>query len=224
MKYGIIFALVALFLVTVAGINRGGFLMLLWPSLSFATVALAYFYLGARVYGKSSRGLLSPINVLLLFPYLLYLWSLWYIIRLIKIIKREPAYNQLTENIFIGRRLLSHELPNKIDCVIDLTCEFNEPKTLRLLSYYSFPILDGFVPSAEELRRWGKQVANMSGNIYIHCAEGRGRTGLFAAVVLFYLGRCQTVDAALDFIKSKRSLVRLGYEQLALVRQIYHRE
>ena len=212
MKYGFLFATIAVLLMTSAISHGGWFYLLSWPALSFGIVALGYLHLGPRVYGKSQRGILSPINVLLLLPYLLYLWFVWYAIRLFK---RESSFDQLTENIFIGRRLLSHELPDNIDHVIDLTCEFTEPKSLRSTSYHSFQILDGFVPPPHQLRCWASQAADLSGNIYIHCAEGHGRTGLFAAVLLLQLGHSQSPEAALQFIKSKRPLVRLGSQQTA---------
>jgi len=140
----------------------------------------------------------------------------------VRIVEREPAFNTLTENIFIGRRLLSRELPDDIDHVVDLTCEFNEPKALRSLSYHSLQILDGLVPSSDQLLEWADRISKLSGNIYIHCAEGHGRTGLLAASVLLYLGHSQTPNEALQFIRSKRPLVRLGRRQLAALNDIHN--
>lgn len=219
MKYGILFAIIAVLLVALGVMHGGWHYLLFWPALSFAIVAIGYFHIGPRVYGKSQRGILSPINQLLLLPYLIYLWSVWYAARLFK---RESAFDQLTDNIFIGRRLLSRELPANIDYVIDLTCEFTEPKALRSISYHSFQILDGFVPSPDQLRDWAEQTAGLSGNIYIHCAEGHGRTGLFAAVLLLHIGHSQTPEEALQFIKSKRPLVGLGRRQLAALKATHH--
>jgi protein-tyrosine phosphatase len=110
---------------------------------------------------------------------------------------------------------LGREIPLDIDHVIDLTCEFPRPKTLREFSYHSFPILDGFVPSSAELQTWVANAAKLPGTIYIHCAEGHGRTGLFAAALLFELGQCASANDALQFVKSKRPLVRLGKRQQA---------
>ncbi len=216
MKHGVLFSLVAILLASAAIMHRGWLLLLLWPALSFAVVAAGYFHFGAGVFGKSKRGLLSPINRLLLFPYLVCLGAIWYALR---IVRRESPFNELAENIVIGRRLLSHERPDKIDHVIDLTCEFNEPRKLRSGSYHSFQILDGSAPSPEQLRQWAARVADLSGRIYIHCAEGHGRTGLFAAVLLVHIGHSQTVDEALQYIQSKRPLVRLGRRQLAVLHE-----
>lgn len=218
MKYGILFTTVAVMLVTSAGIRGGWFFLLFWPALSFGIVGFGYLHFGPHVYGKSQSGILLPLNQLLLLPYLLYLWSLWYAVRLIK---REPAIDELTDNIFIGRRLLSHELPNHINHVIDLTCEFTEPKALRAKSYYSFQILDASVPASAQLRDWAELAAQLSGNIYIHCAEGHGRTGLFAAALLLQRGHLRTPDEALQFIKSKRPLVRLGHRQMAALHEFH---
>ncbi len=215
MKYGIIFSTASALFVILAQSRGGLFFFFLWPALSFAIVASGYFYFGPRVYGKSKRGILSPVTMFLLLPYLLYSWSVWYGVRLVK---RESAYDQLTENVFIGRRLMSHELPEHIDHVVDLTCEFSEPKRLRSRSYHSFQILDGFVPTCDQLCKWVETTARLSGDVYIHCAEGHGRTGLFVAALLLYRGDFQTVDDALQFTKSKRPRVRLGQRQLAVLK------
>ena len=210
MKYGVLFAILAV-LLGVLGVSQGGWhLLWLWPALSFGVVALGYLRLGPKVYGKSPKGLLSPFTQFLLLPYLLYLWTVWYALRFVK---REPAISKLTETIFIGRRLLSHELPDNIDHVVDLTCEFNEPRALRSVEYHSFQILDGFVPQQDQLREWSERVASLSGTIFIHCAEGHGRTGLMAASVLMQLGHSRAPEQAIAFIKSKRPLVHLGRRQ-----------
>ena len=145
-------------------------------------------------------------------------YSVWYALRLVK---REPAFNQLTDNVFIGRRLLSHELPDNINHVVDLTCEFSEPNALRSTPYHLFPILDGFVPSPNQLRQWVHEVAALSGNVFIHCAEGHGRTGLFAAGLLLTIGHSKTPEDALQFIKSKRPMVRLGRRQLTVLNALH---
>lgn len=214
MKYGIIFSVASVLFAVLAKSRGDLYFFFLWPALSFAIVASGYFCFGPRVYGKSQRGILSPVKVFLLLPYLLYSWSVWYGVRLVK---RESAYDQLSENVFIGRRLMSHELPEHIDHVVDLTCEFTEPKRLRSRSYHSFQILDGFVPTCDQLCKWVETTARLSGNVYIHCAEGHGRTGLFAAALLLHRDDFQTVDDALQFIKSRRPLVRIGRQQLAVL-------
>jgi len=218
MKYGLLFATVAVLLTASAVLQRGWQLLLLWPAISFGVVALGYLHFGPIVYGKSSRGILSPFSQLILFPYLLYLWSVWYVLRLMK---REPAFHQLTDNVLIGRRLLSHELPDNIHHVIDLTCEFSEPNALRSKSYHLFQILDGFAPSPNQLREWVQEAAVLSGNVFIHCAEGHGRTGLFAAALLLSTGHSKTPADAIQFIRSKRPTVQLGHRQLAVLNAMY---
>ena len=71
------------------------------------------------------------------------------------------------------------------------------------------------MPATDQLQVGVAQTATLNGTIYIHCAEGHGRTGLFAAALLVKLGYFNTVDDALEFVKSKRHLVRLGRRQLA---------
>lgn len=104
MNFGYLILMIA-FLLSAAAVNhQGWYWLLLWPAFSFGLVAAGYLFLGPRVFGKSERGLLAPFNRLLLLPYLVYLSAIWYLLRLVR---PEPAINQLTEKLFISRRLLS---------------------------------------------------------------------------------------------------------------------
>lgn len=201
-----------------AVVHRGWYLLVFWPAASFAVVASGYFHIGPSVFGKSADGKLALANQIVLLPYLLYLWSVW---RCIRIVKRESASDWLTEDIVIGRRLLSHECPDSIEHVVDLTCEFTEPKALRSRSYQSLRILDTSVPSLKQLRRWVNQSSELTGTLYIHCAEGHGRTGLFAAALLLQRGDCSSPAEAISFIQNKRPLVRLGKRQLVTLTDFY---
>ena len=217
MKYGFLFGIVAILLTAMALVNNGWQLIYIWPALSFACVSSGYLHFGPNIYGKSRRGLLSRSNTLLLLPYLFYLWGVWHAVR---VFKRESAFDQLTEKIYIGRRLMNHEFPANIEHVVDLTCEFSEPQLLRSADYHSFQILDGFVPPVNQLQSWVANTAKLTGTIYIHCAEGHGRTGLFTAALLVELGHFNSVHDALAFVKSKRPLVQLNRSQLAMLTSI----
>lgn len=214
MKYGLLFSIVSVLLIATSIMHGGWYFLCLWPATSFGTVAVGYLFVGPAIYGKSETGMLPVVNTLLLFPYLLCLWAVWYGVRLIRV---EAACDQLTENIYIGRRLLAREFPRFIDHVIDLTCEFTEPEPLRSADYHAMPILDGFAPDAKVLAAWVTRVASLDGTIYIHCAEGRGRTGLFAAALLVHLKHAQSVEDALQIVKTKRPSVRLNSQQLAVL-------
>lgn len=214
--YGFLFGIVSILLAVTAVTNGSWLLILLWPAASFGIVCAGYLYLGAKVFGKRPSGRLAIVNQFFLFPYLIITWSCWYALRRIT---RQKPYHDLTENILVGRRLLSTELPEGIVHVVDLTSEFSEPQKLRSLSYFSFPILDGSIPNRELMLDWVEQVANLSGKVYIHCAEGHGRTGMFTAILLVKMGCFQTSLDAISFIQSKRPLVRLSKRQLALVNE-----
>lgn len=218
MKYGILFATAGVLLADAAVTRGGACWILLWPAASCLLVASGYLLFGPRVYGKSPSGLLSPLHQFLLFPFLAYLWSVWSVLRLVK---HERPFDQLTDRIFIGRRLLNHEVPKGIDHVVDLTCEFNAPAIVRGKSYFSFQVLDGVATTPERLSEWVRRVAQLPGTVYIHCAEGHGRTGLLAAALLLSTGQAASPEEALQLVKAKRPLVRLGQRQMAALRAFH---
>lgn len=220
MKYGFLFLTLALLLTGIAISWGSWYLLILWPAVSLSIVACGYLGLGARVFGKTSIGSISPLHLIPLLPYLVLLWTLWLIARSFR---REQPYHQLTNNVLFGRRLMSHEVPEGIDHVVDLTCEFIEPREMRNLSYFSFPILDASVASEEQLLTWIEQTAKLEGKVYIHCAEGRGRTGLFAAALLLKIGEVRTVEEAISRVTEKRPPVKLNTQQRACLEDLCSR-
>lgn len=213
MKYGIAFSVLGLLLAGWA-IRLGGWhLLLLWPAASLCAVAIAYLGFGVSVFGKRADGTIHVISSIILLPYLAYVWATWHLLRLIVL---EEAFHEISKNLTIGRRLLPSEFPGEVEAVVDLTCELCEPSHVRTsYAYYAFPMLDGVVPSAEALAGLSRQLDEIKGHIYIHCAQGHGRTGLVAAALLLQQDSAKDVAAAVALIVEKRPAIRFGRKHLA---------
>ncbi len=207
MKIGILFTASSILLLF-CGISDGNlYLLLLWPSASMGIVGFAYLFNNQKVFGKNEKGKLGIFNLLFLFPYIIYLSGIW---RLLRLLKSENAVDRIDENLYIGRRLLSAELPDNIITVVDLTCEFSEPrKIINNTDYKNFKILDASAPNPEILTDFVKKLSRINNTIYIHCAEGHGRTGLVATLLLVAKGKADTFQEAYEILKNKRPLIRL---------------
>ena len=57
--------------------------------------------------------------------------------------------------------------------------------------------------------------------MYIHCADGHGRTGLFTAALLGKLSLANTPDAALRIIQNQRPGVKLSFAQNQTLTEYY---
>jgi len=68
-----------------------------------------------------------------------------------------------------------------------------------------------------------REVADWPGPVYIHCAQGHGRTGTLAAAVLLAKGHCDSVDAAIARLRAARPRLALSKAQLQFVRRIGER-
>ncbi len=213
MKYAIVFWCVTAGCLYKAVMLGGWALILLWPGLSFLLAGTAYAGVGPRIFGKRSDGSLGLLSTAALLPYLLYTWSLWHIWRLCT---REAPYHELYDGLKIGRRLLPHELPDGVGEVFDLTSEFPEPVLIRgKVSYRCYPTLDARPLGPADLRHAAQQVLKATDGVYIHCANGHGRTGTLAAAVLLVGGRCETVEDAVEYIRTRRAGVVLNSHQSA---------
>ncbi len=195
-------------------IERRWWLLGSWFGFSFLALGFAHFLGGHGLLGKRVDGTLSPWSWVLFLPLLTSTLVVWHLIRLLS---REPACNVVTGQLVVGRRLLPSECREKFDNFVDLTAEFSEPAAIRTSqAYLSFPILDGGAPTPESLR---SAVSSLRpGRTFVHCAQGHGRTGLFALAVLLSSGTALTVEEGLQMLSAARPAIRLSPEQHRCIR------
>jgi hypothetical protein len=204
-------------LVCTALLFGGWFLLLFWPALCFGVIGGSYVKWGPRAFGKRDDGSMSFVSITLLLPYLGYLWTVWHAVRLVA---REPAYNNVADGITIGRRLLSHERPSETHTVVDLTCEFPEPSGMRSVTQYkAFPMLDATAASPDTLVAFVRSLPSPDESIYIHCAQGHGRAGLVTALLLVARGLAADGDEAVLRLQAVRPAVGLNRVQRQALHQ-----
>src|SRR4051812_45013933 len=210
----ITFALV----LSLLGVHHGGFAwLLLWPASSFLVVATAYLGGGARLLGKRPGGSLHPFAILFHLPYLLFTWTVW---QLVLLLRGSREASLVTEGLWLGRRPRLHDIPQGVALVADMTCEFPAARHItRDYEYLAFPTLDGHVPPLKALVAFARQLASHPGPVYLHCAQGHGRSALAAACVLIAKGLADSPQAAMQMIRAARPRVRLTRSQAALLRQ-----
>ena len=217
MKYGILFSILGALLLVYALANGNWFLILLWPALSCGLIASGYLGWGPSEKKKKPDGSLSLLSLSLLLPYLLYAWTAWHIVR---IFSRESPYHSLGSELKFGRRLLSSELPEGTQTVVDLTSEFPEPAALRAaVTYISFPMLDASSLAPAHLAAFAQDLCSAQRPIYIHCAQGHGRTGLITALFLIACGKATNVEDAMRQIQLQRPLAKLSPVQKSALQQ-----
>ena len=210
MKYTIAFGAMSLVLAASSLLYPEVRWLLLWSALSFGIVSLGYAGVGPRIFGKGRDGRIPLPLKLLNLPYLVYTWAVWHLCRLLS---REASFNQIDDELVIGRRLLAKEAPEGFDHYVDLTAEFEEPAAIRARpSYRCLPILDASVPSLSELKSVVENAA--AGRAFVHCAQGHGRTGLFALALLLHRKRVQTIEEGIGLLQSFRPAVRLNRTQV----------
>ena len=209
MRYQYLLALLGIVLIVLGFVEGPWFYVAVWLGCDFLIVAVAHVLKAHRVFGKRPDGTLPLWSRLLFFPLLIYQTIIWHVTRLLE---RGPAQSVVNEHLVVGRRLLPFELRGNFDNYIDLTAEFSEPQKIRTSpSYRSFPILDGTAPAPEELRA---AVATLRpGLTYVHCAQGHGRTALFALAVLLSSDAAHSVDDGMRMLTAVRPGIRLSQSQ-----------
>jgi protein-tyrosine phosphatase len=209
MSYQHLLTSLGVVLVIFGFVEGGWFWSAVWLGCDFLVLGVARARGLHGIFGKRADGTLPAWSWLLFFPLLAYTTIIWHLIRLFT---RKPAWNAVTDQLVVGRRLLTFEHEGEFDNFVDLTAEFSEPSCIRRSSsYHSFPILDGGAPNPEKLRAAVERLR--PGRTFVHCAQGHGRTGLFALAMLLHSGTVRTVEEGMQILSAVRPGIRLNKEQ-----------
>ena len=199
-------------------------LPLLWPAVTLAIVAGAYFGFYANVTRKENGRLPFTTNVVLA-P-----WLVAQHASLIYYRRHADAWNRLTPNVWIGRQLREWEaiaaVRQGVKAVLDLTGEFSEAPTFRSLPYLSLPILDLTAPTSSQLRTAIDFInAHRDGGVvYVHCKIGYSRSATVVGAWLIDAGLATTPAEAVDLLRAARPCLVVRPEVFTAIKRFPRRE
>jgi len=179
-------------------------LLLLWPAVSLAVVALAYFGLGPGIF-KKANGVLPLSTRFVLGP------CLWGQAASLLYYKRQcDPWNEVAPGVWIGRKLNDAEaaraLRQGVTAVLDLTAEFNEARPFLKIQYLNLPILDLTAPSPEQLKKMAEFISTKSnaGIVYVHCKIGYSRSAAAVGAYLLASGKAANEEDVVQQLRSVR--------------------
>ena len=217
MKYGIVFTILGVVCAYQATVLSGFYYIFYWPAVAFFSVGISYLNKSSAIFQKRRSGILNPVTFIILMPFIELNTMVWHMSR---ILSKENPYDKLDERLYIGRRLLNREVPDYFKNIIDLTSEFNEPKSLRSKNYINIPLLDASVPNPENFIKTISQTQKNDGITYIHCAQGHGRTGLASATWLMLLDSTLSPEEAILKIQAIRPKLDINMVQKHYLKNI----
>ena len=203
-----------LLLTVLATFRSGAGLLLLWPALALAIVALGYAGAGPGVFQKRADGRISLASRWLLMPYRFAARvNVWWWTR------RLPAAVEVLDGVFLGRIPAREDLSTYV-AVIDMTAEF-PGLAAPGLSWRAFPVLDLRAVSADHIRAaaLSAEEAGRQGPVLICCALGFQRSAVVAACLLIRAGFATTAASAVAQIKAKGRPVHLKLETFAAIEE-----
>ena len=219
MRYGFAFLLLGIGFTAQAVARGGWWWLLVWPGLSFAVVGVAYLLSRPQLLGKRADGRLSSAALPYMLPFALFAWIVWHARRLAA--RRKPVAAEIAPGIWLGRRAGACELPAGVTTVVDLTAEFWEPRgVVRDRCYVCVPILDASATDESQFRAALDAILAAESAVYIHCAQGHGRSAALAAAVLIRRGLAADVDEGENALARLRPGVGLYPSQRELVRRV----
>ncbi len=211
MKYAIVFLVASLAFVVLALTFQGFAWLLLWPALNLVCLSYAYAENQAEILGKRPEGGLRTVAVLFYLPYFALTWMCWSAyVRLLS----EAWSDEVAPGIWVGRRPSPQHIPPNA-LVVDMTAEFPAHPKLRVPgNLMVLPTLDARSPGSAVLRDLAQTLSEQTRPVYVHCAQGHGRSATLAAVILVIRGDAPSIAAALEQMTSIRPGVHLHSIQL----------
>ncbi len=194
--------------------HSGVGLLLLWPVIALAIVALAYAGAGAAVFQKRIDGRVRFASRWLLLPYRfgvranILCWT-WH---------RAPAA-EIANGIFLGRMPTRHEL-TAYRTVIDMTSELQGPMRPGVI-WHSFPSMDLLPLPVTRIREAALAIeaARPHGPVLICCALGFQRSAIVAACWLVRAALAANSEEAVAAIKTAGRPIRLPVDAYAAIEE-----
>lgn len=123
-------------------------------------------------------------------------------------------HEQVAPDMYVGRFCMDYdkEFPKDATVVIDLTAEFGQnEEVLKDRQYFLLPALDCTMPPADELLNLARTLSNLKGKqmMYIHCANGHGRSSSLAAVIMLVRGTVVNWQDAFETMRQYRPLINI---------------
>jgi membrane-associated phospholipid phosphatase len=185
--------------------DEATWLVLLWPALSLAVVALGYFGAGAKVFQKAEDGRVSCASRWLLWPYRIGARiNVWAWTR-----KLAPSV-VVADGVSLGRWPDALE-SDAFATVVDLAAELERPGGVSV-RWISAPMIDLVKPDADTVREAARRVeaSRASGAVLVCCALGFQRSAGVVAEWLIETGRAKDLAAAEGVLRRAGRPVHLG--------------
>ncbi len=184
-------------------------LLLLWPAVTLAIIAIGYFGAGPQIFLKRADGRAALASRWLLAPYRLgatinvWLWT-----------RKMPASVVIADGVHLGRFPRRHEA-NRFATVIDITGELQRPSG-TLARWCSFPALDltGLDKIQARAAADAIEAARHQGPVLVCCALGFQRSACVIVRWLVSSRRCETPAEALQLIERAGRRVYLPVESV----------
>ncbi|MBK8285566.1 MAG: phosphatase PAP2/dual specificity phosphatase family protein [Ahniella sp.] len=204
----VLYAIVAIVLLAIALVYPRQAMILAWPSLALALVAINYVWVGAHGFQKSSIGRTSIAARWLLAPYHWGAWvnrSLW--------TRGEPDAVEVQDGVFLGRWPTA-QTREKFRHIIDLAAEF--PSTTGGPPIAVIPCLDLVPLDTNQLRAAARAIESArqtTDPVLVCCALGYSRSASAVVAWLLTTRRCWNLEDACDRVRRVRPKIVLSVHQ-----------
>lgn len=171
---------------------------------------------------NKNGGNIHVLPGILCLPFLLETYAVWVVKHFLLLRGVEEYCSRVHESFYLGR-WPGQSVPTDVTVVVDITCEF--PKGLQNFDedqYICLPCLDKTMPPVADVERAVLQVLRLIENgkrsgakpvVYVHCANGHGRSAIFIAACLMLLGEVQSPIDALQMFQKSRPAAGWNKEQ-----------
>jgi protein-tyrosine phosphatase/membrane-associated phospholipid phosphatase len=218
-RIGIVYAAAAALLVGAGAWLQPWGLTLLWPAVSLAIVAGAYFGAYAGI-ARKQDGRLSLAAGVVLAP-----WLMGQQLSLLYYSRHCRPWDEVVPNVWIGRRLTRREaaraVKQGVTAVLDLTGECSEAGPFLGLAYLNLQVLDLTAPTPGQLRAGADFISahRETGVVYVHCKIGYSRSAAVIGAWLLDAGLAATAEEAIASIRAARPTLIVRPEARAALRE-----
>lgn len=227
LRFATIFAVLSVLLIAAAlqsgstaiGLLKAISLLECWRAANFMALSIAYFRNWPGIFGKTKQGTLRLIPVLFMAPVLRMTRLVW---SLQNAVLGYPIYHEIAPDLFVGRICGYRSLPQGTTLFIDLTAEFETPRSIRKqIPFVCVTTLDGCSPNMDSVQKCFEVMDTEHQRVYVCCANGYGRSVTLMAAWLGHSGRCSSARDAVALIQASRQKAAPNGDQMSFLTEVF---
>ncbi|MCV2885153.1 diacylglycerol kinase family protein [Aestuariibacter sp. AA17] len=205
--------------------------LMVWTACALGIVSAAYFFSYGRLFRKRHDGRIPIWAKVVFLPFFI---GIHIYNRIARFKDGTDALHKITDGLYLARRITPLDIPllieKEIGGILDVTAEFDALQFTAYeleVDYLNIPVLDHDVPSESQLIKalnWIHQHRRKNQNVIVHCALGKGRSGITVLAYMAMISKNQPLEDVVEYVQQQSERFSPNKKQMRWLERLHSQE